>query len=143
MQETTFVDENGYVVTNARFVTPSATYAMSGVQSIRILVENPNILLKYGLLILGGFWSLGLIMIPLLLILLLFNPKSLGDGTSMIWAFLGIIGAFMLLKYRNMKSKYILTLSLANSEVSAVVSHNSAFIQKLAAALNEAIIHRG
>jgi hypothetical protein len=43
MAERTFLDEGGVTVTNARFVVPVQTYAMSGITSVKSLKHTPSI----------------------------------------------------------------------------------------------------
>jgi hypothetical protein len=54
-----FLNEGGVTVTNARFVVPAQTYAMSGVTSVKSLkhtpsIKGPVILCIIGLLSMGG-----------------------------------------------------------------------------------------
>ena len=42
MEEKTFLSEGGITVTNARFIVPAQTYAMSGVTSVKSFEETPS-----------------------------------------------------------------------------------------------------
>jgi hypothetical protein len=130
MAETTFMQEGSYTVTNARFITPSATYAMAGIQSVKTMIEKPDSLKKYGALIAGIF-------IGLVGLVHLFTGKfsyALGFAVAAL---------ALIAYYVNAKTQYYVVLNSANGEVSAVSSPEKDFIDKIYSALNEAIIHRG
>ncbi|MDO8971871.1 MAG: DUF6232 family protein, partial [Saprospiraceae bacterium] len=42
MEEKTFLSEGGVTVTNARFIVPAQTYAMSGITSVKSFEETPS-----------------------------------------------------------------------------------------------------
>jgi hypothetical protein len=124
------MQEGSYTVTNARFVTPGATYAMSGIQSVRTLTETPNSLKKYGALIAGIFLVFG-------------GLSQLFTGQFQNATGCAIFAVGSIIYYINAKAKYFVVLSQASGEASAVSSSEKDFIDKICTALNEAIIHRG
>ncbi|MGH8546569.1 MAG: DUF6232 family protein [Gammaproteobacteria bacterium] len=115
--EQTFFSENGVTVTQARFVVPGQTFAMSGVTSVAKVQTNPGKaqgkkICLYGLV-------LGIFIIPLVLI-----P----------------IGIIMML---TAKPLYSVVLSSASGETSAYSSNDHEFIDSVVAALTDAIVARG
>ena len=121
MAEMTFLDEGGVTVTNARFVVPAQTYAMSGITSVKSLKHTPSI---KGPVILGLIGLAGL------------GGK---DTTIVALIFLAAGIAWFILN----KPKYSAVLRSASGEAEALTSKDSDFISRIVKALNEAIISRG
>ena len=118
MAEKVYLKESNVTVTNARFVVSDQTYAMSGITSVKAAEKKPNVAPA---LIVGG---LGVFM--------LFSGAV---EAKIIGLFLiGLAIAWML------QVKHIVVLSSASGEVKAISSRYSDFIERIVAALNEAII---
>ncbi len=122
MAENTFLDEGGVTVTNARFIVPAQTYAMSGITSVKSLkhtpsIKGPVILCFIGLLSMAGSKEA---IIPALIFI----------AAGIAWFILN-------------KPKYSVVLSSASGEAEALTSKDSDFIFRIVKALNEAIIARG
>ena len=119
MEEKNFLDENGVVVTNTRFIVSSQTYAMSGITSVKNSYQPPSrffpvVLLLVGLLCLVGAPAVGVILIVV----------------AVLW----LIGQ---------KTDYHVLLTTASGEAKALSSNNKEFIAKVVQALNDAIVARG
>ena len=91
MQEQIFLQENGVTVSQARFATPSQTFAMQGITSVAHNVFRPSRKRALLTLALGAF--LGLIGIILLatgtvsrVIMLLIGAVTMGVGVFRFWA---------------------------------------------------------
>lgn len=122
MEENTFLSENGVTVTNARFVVPAQTYAMSGITSVKSFSQAPSrkgpiILIIIGLLTMAA--GKGAIVVGLLLI-----------GGGIAW-------------WVSQKTDYQVLLSSSSGEAKALSSNDGDWISRVVNALNEAIIHRG
>jgi hypothetical protein len=122
MEEKTFLSEGGVTVTNARFIVPAQTYAMSGVTSVESFEETPSrkgpiILIAIGLLAMFGGKDT-------IVVALLF----LAGGIA--WWFLA-------------KAKYHVVLSSASGKATALSSSDRDWIARVVGALNDAIVHRG
>jgi hypothetical protein len=119
-QEKTYYEHGQVKVTNARFIVPSQTYAMSGITSVKFYSEKPSIL-----------WP----------ILAFFVAVVAFAGKGNIWA-VGIpliAGVLLLLR----KAKYHVVLSSASGETRALESKNKEFISSVIEGLNQAIVSRG
>lgn len=119
MDEELVFEEGNVKVTNARFVVSGQTYAMNGVTSVRQFEKKPNRVLPIVIGIIG---------------------LATFAGT--------VIGAFILLGiavavWMAMKTEYSVLLSTAGGEARALSSKDQAYINRVVAALNEAIIKRG
>lgn len=116
--EQTFFSENGVTVTQARFVVPGgSTFAMSGVTSVGMAETYPDKDKAKKLILFG---------VPCLLI---------GVGILMIIA--GIIWM------ATAQPLYTVLLRSASGEASAYSSRDKELIQRIIAALTDAIIERG
>ena len=122
MAEQTFLDEGGVTVTNARFVVPGQTYAMSGITSVKNAVESPSKKGPIILIILGVLFLLAGKSAIL--------PAILFIGSGIAWLMLS-------------KPTYNVQLHSASGEAKAFQSKEKGSIDKIISALNEAIIHRG
>lgn len=122
MEEKTFLNEGNVVVTSARFIVPSQTFAMSGITSVKAFEEKPNRLWPILFLLIGA--------------LLLFG----GRDTVLIGILLAGMGvAWMALQ----KAIFHVLLTTASGEAKALSSHDGEWVNKVIAALNESIVHRG
>lgn len=116
--EQTFFSENGVTVTQARFVVPNQTFAMSGVTSVSARTTAPS---KTGPIVLI------LIGIPLLV--------AFGLGLLLI------IGGIVWLT--QLKPTYTVVLTSASGQASAYTSRDQELIQRIVAAVTDAIVARG
>ncbi len=122
MAEQTFLDESGILVTNARFVVPAQTYAMSGVTSVAAIKNVPS---KKG---------------PIVLIVIGLILMIAGDA-GIILGLLALAGGIAWLVLN--KPEYIVLLNSASGETRALHSKDEDFISRVIVALNESIIARG
>jgi Family of unknown function (DUF6232) len=156
MAEQVFLDlpAKGVTVTNARFMVPGETYAMSGIVSVKttILEGDPGSpapsawekikISLYASIFLGGaslvsFWV----------------SSWLNGAWHSIWTVAGwssvIVLALFLVGTSNQKgvpngpSTYTITLRTSSGEVKALESQDQLFVSKVTQALNDAIIARG
>ena len=122
MEEKSFFQEGGVTVTNARFIVPSQTFAMSGITSVKAFEEKPS-----------RVWSIIFLVVGILM--------ALGDGDMVVWgviiAIAGAIGIVL------QKSMYHILLTTSSGEAKALSSKNKEWINEIVAALNSAIVHRG
>ncbi len=122
MAETTFLSEAGVTVTQARFMVPGQTYAMSGVTSVKQIDESPS---RKGPLVLGVIGVLALA----------------GGAQGIIAAIIFIAAAAAWWYFQ--KSKHIVVLHSASGESRAFISGDAALVNRVVDALNNAIVHRG
>ena len=133
MQEVTFYNDGAIVVTNARFMVPSETYAMSGVTSIRAVETPPNRLgpVLFGLV---GFAAL------------YFGFSSSGpDQTGTIVGLGAGLLMFGLAIYLWMQAKSLHHVAVRTSagERWGLSSTDEERVERIVAALNQSIVHRG
>ena len=119
MEEKTFFQYEGVHVTNARFVVDGQTFAMNNVTSIKPLERKPN---RIG---------------PILLIIVGALPAINGVYEGLV---LSLIGAAW---FALLKTVYHVMLHTAGGETSALKTHQKEYLEKVVAALNNAIVHRG
>jgi hypothetical protein len=119
--ERVFLEERAIRVTNARFIVPGNTFAMSGVTSVKHLEKDRSVIAGYVLIIAGVFLSL--------------LPTLIAMGVIFI---LG--GALYLWKC---KGKFDVRLQTASGEIKALTSNDKEFVRRVVYALNEAIVYRG
>lgn len=122
MAEQTFYENNGVTVTNARFIVPGQTYAMSGVTSVKSLRHDPS---KKG---------------PIILIILGLLGFAAGKD-AMFVAFLMLAAGIAWLVLN--KPKFSVVLNSSSGEAEAMTSKDQGIIQQIVSALNESIIARG
>lgn len=118
LSEQTFFSENGVMVTQARFVVPGQTFAMSGVTSVTARVSYPG-KAKATKLIMWGF--------PCIILLLVGIPMVIG---GIIW----LVTANPL---------YTVYLTSSSGEAAAYSSPDEGFIQNVIAAITDSIVARG
>jgi len=119
-QEKTFFEYGEVKVTNARFIVPSQTYAMSGITSVKFFTEKPSLL-----------WPIVAFLIAILI--------GVGDGNIWLVGIPVIIGVVLLLR----KATHHVVLSSASGETRALNSKNKEFIANVIKALNQSIVSRG
>ena len=119
MDEKVFFEYDGVKVTNARFVVDGQTYAMSNITSVSPHEKKPS---RVGPII---FIAAG--------VLLALQAPPLG----LIFGLPGVIWWFF------QKSGFHILLRTAGGETSALKSNQRDYVEKVVAALNNAIVHRG
>ena len=127
--EEKFLSEGNVLVTNARFVVNSQTYALSGVTSVKSLVETPDNVGPIIGVILGFVMAI----------------SAFGKG-SVEWGLVAIGLVFVTvagLILWSQKPTHHLVLRTSSGEVRAISSRDGEFIVRVVAALNDAIIARG
>lgn len=129
--EQCFFDEAGLFISNSRFVTPSQTYAMSGVTSVGTTVTSPS---KKGPLVLIGVGLLGVF------INTVGGGASKSPATAIVFVLLTALGIYWFIKK---VPTYSVVLRSASGEAEAASSKNKELILRIVEGLNQAIIHRG
>ncbi|SAL39288.1 hypothetical protein AWB69_03882 [Caballeronia udeis] len=124
MDERTFFDENGLRITNARFITPAQTYAMSGVTSVKREIKAANrgpgiIIAIIGLIVFFAMDS---------------GTAKLAAGVAFC---LGVALAVMV------KDLHYVVIHSASGESRATESKDKGLIDRIIRALNDSIIARG
>ncbi len=118
-EEKVFFEQGDVKVTNARFLTYGKTHSMNGITSVTKFMINPNrkpplIVAGIGLLAFIFKWYIAVLIIAL----------------AAVWWFL-------------QKTNYSVQLSSASGDTEALTSTDEEYIDKVVAALNDAIVHRG
>jgi len=124
--EQRFFDDQNILVTNARLVRGSETFAMSGITSVMSFTEIPSKKGPIILIVIGG-------------IIFLASMQS-SWRAAIFGAILLGAGIWWL---RSIKNVYHVRLMTASGERDALHSHDGEYISKIVGAVNQAIIHRG
>jgi hypothetical protein len=127
--ETTYYNENGVLITNTRAVLAGTTYPLVNISSVGVGRHVPS----------GA---------PLLILVLLALTSGLCALTSSDLLVPGLVGAgiFALLAFagaQGNKPSYFVKIGSAGGEQRALMGRSQAEVEKIVAALNEAIIGRG
>lgn len=125
MDEKIFLNENGTRVTNARFITPAQTYAMSGVTSVKKDVKPGSRVIAVVLALIGVFVLLA----------------SSGRAGSVVFGLISLCGGVYLACVT--KEIYFVVIHSASGESRAMQSKDKGFIDRVIEALNDSIIERG
>lgn len=142
-QEKVYYQDSNVTITNARAILSGKTYAMANITSVSATVRPPNRL--WAIVFAGS----GLCCIMAGLATSLFEVyavglESAGVGGGVVGLVLGGIGvAIGVLMWIATKAFYRVTVGSASGEVHALESHDKEYVQKLVAAMNQAIIERG
>jgi hypothetical protein len=120
IQEKIYYELGEVKVTNARFIVPSQTYAMSGITSVKFFTEKPS--------------KIGAVVAFLITALALFNQGN-------IWVIGISLVVGLLLWFR--KPTHHVVLSTASGETKALETQDREFIANVIQGLNDAIIARG
>ncbi len=126
MSEKVFLDEGGVKVTQARFIVPAQTYAMSGITSVASLKQDPSRKGPIIVVIIGLFATFGG-----------FSASAAAGVIGLLVLAAGI--AWLLLQ----KPTYYVVLHSASGESRALKSNNGEWIARVVTALNDAIVARG
>ena len=132
-QEQCFFDEAGIFVSNSRFITPSQTYAMSGVTSVGATITTAS---KKGPLILIGFGALAVM------------GAFLGGGPKDFPAVIAVLLCISMIAlgifwFTKRVPTYAVVLRSASGETEATSSKNKDLILRIIAGVNQSIVHRG
>ena len=119
MEEKVFFDHADVKVTSARFVNAGQTSAMSNVTSVKAFEEKANRLGGIVLLVVGFVMAVN---VPILGLLVA-----------------AVAGGYLY----HQKPMYHVMLATAGGEVSALKTRERAYLDKIVAAMNEAIVARG
>jgi Family of unknown function (DUF6232) len=119
MTEQTFFEYDDVKVTSSRFITGGQTYAMSNITSVKPYEKKPSRFLGVVVLLLG----------------LIVAMSSLSVGIVMV------VCAGIYLYFQ--KSIYHILLSTSAGETKALVTYQRDYLDKVIAALNDAIVARG
>ncbi len=119
MDETTFFEYEDVKVTNARFISGGQTYVMSNVTSVKPYEAKPSrtgsiVVLLIGLVVMSQSFLVGML----------------------------IAGAAAYYLY-SQKTKYHILLATSAGETKALVTYQRDYLDKVIAALNNAIVARG
>lgn len=115
-EEKVYLDEDGIMVTGARFVVPGQTYAMSGITSV--LVGSKSTVVASALIGLFGLYMGTVNLVYGVLFV----------GAAVLWYF---------------QSKYVVMLTTASGASEALSSRDKDKILRIVDALNNSIIGRG
>lgn len=119
MSEQTFFQHEDVLVSNARFVSGSNTYAMSNVTSVKAFEQKPK-----------RFWWIVLLVIGLGIAL---------DHPLAGLLIAAVAGYFLY----SQKTRFHVMLATASGEVSALTTYQREYLDKVVSAINQAIIARG
>ena len=119
MTEKTFFEYESVKITNARFVVDGQTFAMSNVTSVNPLEQPPKRLIGIVLLVVGLF--------------ALFENAFFG---------VPVIAVALYYLYKQ-RAVYHVMLRTSGGETKALTTYQRDYLDKVIAALNEAIVYRG
>lgn len=119
MTEQIFFEHDDVKVTSSRFISGGQTYAMSNVTSVKAYEKKPS-----------RFWGIATLIIGLLITVNSFTPGII------IMIVAGIHLYFQ-------KTVFHVLLSTAAGETNALVTYQRDYLNKVMAALNDAIVSHG
>ena len=119
MEETVVFEQNNVKVTNARFIVDGQTYAMNGVTSVKQFEKKPPRVIP----IVIGLVGLGTV------------TQTFLGGLVILAVAIGI--------WFIQKAQYSVLLQTSSGSSQALTSPDGAYIARVVAALNDAIISRG
>ncbi len=133
MQENVLLTEGGVLVSSARFVTPTATYATAQISSVRTASvaaskTGPGCMVAFGVLALLGALA-----------------AMVEDGAAGVCGLIfgGVLSVYGLRQYRAATPTYYLFVRTTAGEVPALSHRDWETIARVSDALNRAIIARG
>jgi hypothetical protein len=125
MAEEIILEEGNVQVTSARFIVSKQTYALNGITSVSSHAIHPK--------------RTGAIVCLAIGVIFFFIGEYNFNKFVFVSFFLGLGAVLWVLK----KSNYKVQLVTSSGHVDALESRDSAFIDRVTAALNDAIVHRG
>ncbi len=127
--ETTYYEQGSIKVTSARAVFGNTSYALANITSVAAGTISPSVGLYIGMVIVGvGIIAYG------------FTVKNSGYVCWGAGAVLAVAGVIMA---RAQKNTYVVKIGTAGGEQRASMSQDRAEVDKIVAALNDAIVKRG
>jgi hypothetical protein len=133
-EERSFLNEGYVYVSNTRIILNGTTYATANVTSVRKHVVPANRGCALVVALFSGMGSLGTLPMAL---------SGSGDGfwgPLILCLILLVVG---ILWFRAMTPTYHLMLATAGGERSGLWSKDESYIDRVAAAITDAIVHRG
>lgn len=134
-EERSFLNDGGVYVSNTRIIIHGTTYATANVTSVRKQIVPAN---RGCALILAIFSALGVVSI--LPVALARNDVGEAWMSFFFCAILLIVGIAW---FRSQKPSYHLMLATAGGERQGLTSKDEAVVDRVTAAIADAIIHRG
>ena len=125
--EQTYYQGDGVTITNSRAIMGGKTYVMANITSVAMQQIAADT---------SGSVNLAIVGVVVLVVSSIFSSTLIG-----IIGFAIIVFAIYL--FLNSKPEFAVAISAASGEQKALQSPDRATIEKIVAALNEAIIHRG
>lgn len=128
--ETVYLDEGGVLVSSARVCIAGVTYPLRNITSVKTLREDPGngavilsitvMMAGLGVAVIGGLSEVGVVGLCVL---------AVGIGILVMWM--------------KEKPKHWVVMGTAGTEQQALLSHDGAWIARVVAAINQAIIGQG
>lgn len=123
--EKIFLQEGGITVTSTRFITPVKTHAMAGITAVSAQEKKIDASWPITLMVVGAIFA--------------FSDWKGSSNFGIVILLSGLLWLAILL----FNKTYVVRIESASSHSDALESRNKAFILKVVAALNEAIVYRG
>lgn len=108
MAEQTFLNKNGIMVTNSRFIVHGQTYAMSGITSVKAAKYTPSVTLS------GLFFLIGFFVLMGSIISIIKGEQGASAGIIIGLAITGGMGYWM---YKNGRPSYQVILSTSGERL--------------------------
>ena len=121
-----YSDGAGVRVSSSRLIVEATTYALSGITSVSAV----RLKAKRG----PAIWTT---IIGLLLAVIGFTTTAALGIVGIVILAIGVLWFFLI------KDNFVVRIHTAGGETDAVISTDESYIQKIIAALNDAIVHRG
>lgn len=126
-EEPVIYQDQAVTVTKTRFIAWGKTYAMNQVVSVRSGFKAAS----------NGGWVL------LLLVGIVMLPLGIGEKQTALAIVGGLLLVLAIAGMRASKGTYSVVLTTSSGEVQAISTKERAYVDKVVAALNEAIVARG
>lgn len=152
MQETVFHQDEGILITNTRAVLGAKTYSMANITSVSTHFAPANRMPGIIVAIVGGLLTACCGFLAIFPLIMLGSQDYSGDtsgvfgsiATLVVGAVIGLLilaGGVALVVLS--KPTYAIRIGSASGEANALASKNKEYIDRIVAAMNEAIIKRG
>lgn len=122
-----FFEDKSVKVTNARAIVSGKTYAMANITSVSVFTEPAR----------RNGCGVALIVLGALFCLFLFYKETLSVGV------MGVLAIIFGLMLRGTREKFFVRLTSSSGEANVLESHDRGYIERVVAAVNEAIVNRG